>query len=111
MNVAIVQGRVKGAPDRRFSRDGTLLLSFDVLITVSDGPNRQVPVTWAGEEGCEPSIEAEMAVTVVGHVFRRFHRSGGQTLSRTDVRADKIVRGVGVRAQAAMDAVLQVHGP
>ena len=102
MNVAIVQGRVKGNTDRRSAQDGTLLLSFDVVVTVPDGPSQQVPVTWAGPDGREPTLEAGTLVTVVGHVFRRFYRSGGKTISRTDVRADRIIRGVGARASRAL---------
>lgn len=106
MNVAIVQGRVKGDPDRRSAQDGTLLLSFDVVVAVADGPNQQVPVTWAGPGGRAPTVDAGMTVTVVGKVLRRFYRSGGQTLSRTDVRAERVVRGVGVRASTAIDVAL-----
>lgn len=107
MNVAIVQGRVRGDADRRSAQDGTLLVSFDVVVTLADGPAQHVPVTWAGPDGRAPVIEADMLVTVVGHVLRRFYRSGAQTLSRTDVRADRVVRGVGSRAAAAMEAALQ----
>lgn len=110
MNVAIVQGRVKGEPDRRSAQDGTLLLSFDVIVTVVDRPSQQVPVTWAGPDGRAPTVEEGMSVTVVGHVLRRFYRSGGRTLSRTDVRADRVVRGVGARASSAMQAVLSESG-
>ena len=106
MNVAIVQGRVKGNTDRRSAQDGTLLISFDVVVTVSDGPSQQVPVTWVGPDGREPTVEAGMSVTVVGHVLRRFYRSGGKTMSRTDVRADRVIRGVGTRASSAIEAAL-----
>jgi hypothetical protein len=106
MNVAIVQGRVRGDVDRRSAHDGTLLISFDVVVTVSDGPSQQVPVTWIGPEGREPTVDAGMSVTVVGHVLRRFFRSGGKTMSRTDVRADRVIRGVGTRAATAIKAVL-----
>ncbi len=106
MNIAIVQGRVKGEPDRRSSQDGTLLLSFDVVVAVIDGPNQQVPVTWAGPDGRAPAVGDGMAVTVVGHVLRRFYRRGGQTFSRTDVRASKVVRGVGTRASTAIETAL-----
>jgi len=107
MNVAIVQGRVRGESDRRLLRDGTLLVSFDVVVSSSDGPDQQVPVTWAGAEGRAPMVEEGMLVTVVGRVLRRFYRSGGQTSSRTDVRADRVVKGAGARAVAAIEAALR----
>lgn len=107
MNVAIVQGRVRGEADRRSTQDGTLLVSFDVVVTSPDEPSQHVPVTWAGPDGRAPVVDADMLVTVVGHVLRRFYRSNGLTLSRTDVRADRVIRGVGSRAAAAMEAALR----
>jgi len=109
MNVAIIQGRVRAQPDRRTSHDGSLLLGFDVLVEPEEGPTQQVPVTWSGEEGEEPTLSEGARVTVVGHVLRRFYRTGGRTVSRTDVRADRIVRGVGARADAAIEAALAAH--
>lgn len=109
MNVAIVQGRVRSTPDRRSAQDGSLLLSFDVVVTADDGPSQQVPVTWAGPVGSAPTVEDGMVVTVVGRVLRRFYRSGGQTLSRTDVRAERVVRGAGSRAASAVGAALAPH--
>lgn len=106
MNVAIVQGRVHGEADRRTSRDGRLLVSFDVAVPGRDGPSLQVPVTWAGAPERAPSIHDGMLVTVVGCVFRRFYRSGGRTLSRTDVRADRVIRGAGTRAASAIETAL-----
>ncbi len=106
MNIAIVQGRVRGEMDRRTTQDGTLLVSFDVVVSVSDGPSQQVPVTWAGPDGRAPSIEDGVPVTVIGSVVRRFYRSGGQTRSRTDVRAERVIRGAGTRAKAAIEAAL-----
>lgn len=107
MNIAIVQGRVRGEPDRRMAKDGSLLLSFDVVVVVPDGPSQQVPVTWAGPKGREPAVEDELLVTVVGQVHRRFYRSGNQTMSRTDVRAQRIVRGAGARAVSAVEAAFE----
>lgn len=104
MNVAIVQGRVRNEPDRRSAQDGSLLLSFDVVVAADEGPSQQVPVTWAGPVGNAPTVAEGMVVTVVGHVLRRFYRSGGQTLSRTDIRAEKVVRGAGARAASAIGA-------
>lgn len=111
MNVAIVQGRVRGEPDRRSAQDGSLLLSFDIVVAAAEGPSQQVPVTWAGPVGNAPTVDDGMVITVVGHVLRRFYRSGGQTLSRTDVRAEKVVRGAGARAASAVGSALAPHVP
>lgn len=110
MNIAAVQGRVRTNPDRRKAQDGSLLLSFDVQVDVSGGAKQQVPVTWKGPERHAPTVEEGLAVTVVGPVIRRFYRSGGRTLSRTDVRATKVVRGFGTRADAAIDAAIRAAG-
>lgn len=106
MNVAIIQGRVRGEPDRRTTRDGMLLVSFDVVVTARDGPSQQVPVTWLGHADRAPTMEDGAMITVVGPVLRRFYRSGGQTMSRTDVRAERVVRGAGTRANAAIQTAL-----
>lgn len=116
MNIAVVQGRVRTEPDRRLASDGSLLLSFDVVVERSQGrspldaggvaaPNTigaQVPVTWNGGEAKAPRFAAGDLVTVVGSVHRRFYRRGGATVSRTDVRADRVVRGSGLRASRAI---------
>lgn len=109
MNIAIVQGRVRTEPDRRVQRDGSLMLSFDVLVEPGEGSTQQVPVTWSGPQGGEPTLTEGARITVVGHVLRRFYRTGGRTMSRTDVRASRIVRGVGARAEAAIAAGLAPH--
>lgn len=106
MNVAIVQGRVRSEPDRRTSGDGLLLVSFDVHVEGDHGPRQHVPVTWAGTPGSEPRLEVGAVVTVVGSVLRRFYRSGGRTTSRTDVRAERVIRGAGTRSRAAIEAAL-----
>lgn len=100
MNIAVVQGRIRTTPDRRVARDGSSLVSFDVVI---DGvPARQVPVTWAGPVGKEPAaIVAGRRVTIIGSVDRRFYRRAGATMSRTDVRAERVLTGTGQRATAS----------
>lgn len=101
MNFVVVQGRVRSEPVRREASDGTLLVSFDLRI--EESPSRHVPVTWRGAPSSEPTgIEEGRLLTVIGSVDRRFYRRGGTTVSRTDVRADRIVRGAGKRALTAL---------
>lgn len=109
MNIAVVQGTVKGELDRRSGRDGEVLVAFDVAVAVRDGPGQRVPITWAGPEGKVPAIENGVVVTIVGHVHRRFYQAAGRTTSRTDVRAERIVRGAGSRAAKAVASAFEEH--
>lgn len=108
MNVAVVQGRVRTAPDCRVARDGTLFVSFDVVI---DGvPSTQVPVTWTGPTGKVPKAIAEgKRVTIIGSVHRRFYRRGGATTSRTDVRAERVLSGMGQRTRRTAIAAIEAR--
>ena len=106
MNIAVVQGSVRTDPDCREARDGSLLVSFDLVIDGS--PRTQVPITWAGDAAAMPAAITEgQVLTVIGSVHRRFYRSGNATSSRTDVRAEQIVRGAGKRARAAVATALE----
>ena len=103
MNIVVVQGRVRAEPDRRVANDGSTIVSFDLVIDTA--PAHQVPVTWRGSPSQEPAgIEEDQLLTVVGSVDRRFYRRAGATVSRTDVRAERVVRGAGKRAAAAIAA-------
>lgn len=106
MNIAVVQGRVRTTPDRRMARDGSLLVSFDVMI---DGaPETQVPVTWSGPSSKVPTVIGQGAlVTVIGSVRRYFYRRGGATTSRTDVLADRVLAGTGQRSTAAVKKAIE----
>jgi hypothetical protein len=117
MNIAVVQGRVRDVPDQRVASDGSLLVSFDVIVeqasqtppsraSASEAVGTQVPVTWKGSQAKVPAISQGDMVTVVGTVHRRFYRRSGATVSRTDVRARRIIRGSGVRASRAIADVV-----
>ena len=109
MNIAVVQGIVRAEPDCREARDGSLVVSFDLVI--GGVPRTQVPITWMGDAASKPAAIAEgQTLTVIGSVHRRFYRSGGTTSSRTDVRAERIVRGSGKRAEAAVAAAFDAAG-
>ena len=72
----------------------------------------QVPITWKGLPSDEPpGIEIGKTLTVIGAVDRRFYRRGGATVSRTDVRAVRVVRGAGKRAEAAIRAAWEAAMP
>ena len=73
-NLVVLQGHVSSEPRRRDLPSGTQLLQLEVT-TPGDGAQLSVPVVWF-----EPTREFAPAdeVTVVGHVRRRFYRTGGR---------------------------------
>jgi single-strand DNA-binding protein len=86
-NLVVLQGHVSSEPRRRDLPSGTTMLQIEIT-TPGDGALLSVPVVWF-----EPTRDFAPAdeVTVLGHVRRRFYRTGGVTHSRTEVVADQIV--------------------
>jgi single-strand DNA-binding protein len=86
-NLVVLQGHVSSEPRRRDLPSGTTMLQIEIT-TPGDGALLSVPVVWF-----EPTRDFAPAdeVTVLGHVRRRFYRTGGVTHSRTEVIADQIV--------------------
>jgi single-strand DNA-binding protein len=86
-NLVVLRGHVSSEPRRRDLPSGTTMLQIEVT-TPGDGALLSVPVVWF-----EPTRDFAPAdeVTVLGHVRRRFYRTGGVTQSRTEVVADQIV--------------------
>ncbi len=105
MNVAIVQGTVRGHPDIVELEGALTRIGFDV-----DTSAGLVPVTWQGPTRRRPTVRPDRAVTVVGAVQKRFYRRAGTTVSRTDVVAIRIVAGVGVRADEAISRAVASLG-
>jgi single-strand DNA-binding protein len=86
-NLVVLQGHVSSEPRRKDLPSGTTLLQLEVT-TRGEGGLLSVPVVWF-----EPTRDFAPAdeVTVLGHVRRRFYRTGAVTQSRTEVVADYIV--------------------
>jgi single-strand DNA-binding protein len=89
-NVAVVQGVLSGAPRRRELPSGSEIVQLDVT-TKGEAGSSSVPVSWFEPGALASSLQQGDAVVVVGHVHRRFFRSGGATQSRTDVVARRVV--------------------
>jgi single-strand DNA-binding protein len=86
-NLVVLQGHVTSEPRSRELPSGTTLLQIEVT-TSGDGGLLSVPVVWFDpKRDFAPSDD----VTVLGHVRRRFYRTGGGTQSRTEVVAESIV--------------------
>ncbi len=88
-NLAVVLGRLSSDPAERVLPSGTRLTNYEVTVSSADGPAETVPVVLFDVLG--PKVAAGDGVLVVGRVRRRFFRSGGVTVSRTEVVADHVV--------------------
>ena len=89
-NVAIVQGRLSGAPRRRELPSGSVLVELDVT-TRGEGGSRSVPVAWFDPGALGTTLQEGDEVVVVGYVRRRFFRTAATTQSRTEVVAQRVV--------------------
>jgi single-strand DNA-binding protein len=86
-NLVVLHGHVSSEPRRKDLPSGTTLLQIGIT-TPGDAGLLSVPVVWF-----EPTRDFAPAeeVMVLGHVRRRFYRTGNATQSRTEVVADWIV--------------------
>lgn len=93
-NVAVVIGRLTADPVLRELASGTVVADLSVTTSAPRGPSPgvstakvSVPVAWHNPGKVVHRLQADQTVLVVGHVARRFFRSGGQLASRTEVVA------------------------
>src|SRR4051794_37503218 len=108
MNLVILRGAVARPPESRELRTGEVVVEYDVNVPGRAGASTEgVPVVWFSPPATAASIEPDTEVVVVGRVRRRFFRSGGSTLSRTEVVADKVipVRRAKAAERAVVDAL------
>mgnify|MGYP003701332339 CR=1 FL=1 len=89
MNVVVLQGALARPAQERELPSGDRLVAFEVTTRTADGVAATVPVVWMGGPAC-PWDEGE-GVVVVGHVRRRWFKTGGVTQSRTEVLASQVV--------------------
>lgn len=95
LNMAVIIGTMTNEPVHRELADGTLIVQFDVRTSI-DVDDRtatiSVPVAWR-----DPTTAAVGALTpgtvviATGRVERRFFRSGGATLTRTELIAERCI--------------------
>jgi single-strand DNA-binding protein len=90
-NVAVVQGRLSGAPRRRELPSGSVLVELDVT-TRGEAGSRSVPVAWFDADSLADSLQEGEEVVVLGYVRRRFFRVAAATQSRTEVVAVRVLR-------------------
>lgn len=96
-NVALLRGWLSSAPRRRELPSGSVVVELDVTTRGERGAT-SVPVAWFDPGSNVEALAEGDEVIVVGHVRRRFYRSGSLTQSRTEVVAQRVVPA-GRRAQ------------
>lgn len=105
MNIVVLCGHVVDEPSERALADGSSRWSFDLATSVerSDGPPERVvvPVVVSAAAELSSCVRAGRELVVVGRVRRRFFRSGGVTVSRTEVAALELVEVTRRRPLAA----------
>lgn len=110
-NLVLVRGVLSSAPVRRTLPNGSDIVQIEVTTRDTDGVARSVPVIVHEPRGKDDFTGWEVGteVVVAGSVVRRFFRSGGGTVSRTEVVAARVVRGSQVaRVDKLLDEVTRV---
>ncbi len=104
-NIVILRGKMSRAPEHRALASGSVLLTADVTVRPVEGQADTVPVVWFDPPERALRFDEGDDVVAVGRVRRRFFRSGGATLSRTEVVVSSIVSA---RAPARIRAAIAV---
>ena len=90
-NIVILRGHLSRVPEHRALASGSALLSADLTVRPADGPTETIPLVWFDPPDRALRLDQGDDVVAVGRVRRRFFRSGGATLSRTEVVVSAIV--------------------
>lgn len=95
INLAVVRGTLTNDPTHRELAGGDTVVSFDVATAVERGgtvSTVSIPVAWRNPTAAAvDALEPGAQVVVTGRVERRFFRSGGATMTRTELVADRCV--------------------
>ncbi len=105
LNVTVVRGCLsRPAEERVLPAHGRRVVGLDLTVR-REGADRadSVPVVWHDPPAAAASLDVGDEVVVIGHVARRFFRTGGLTQSRTEVVAHTVVP---VRSAKKVEAAL-----
>lgn len=91
MNIVVLAGELSSAPQVRELPSGDSLVTYEVTTRNIDNKAESVPVVWFQAPASAADLDPHEPVVVTGRVRRRFFRSGGATVSRTEVVADAVV--------------------
>jgi single-strand DNA-binding protein len=106
MNIVILRGVLSRPPEERELPSGDRIVTYEVTVAAPDGRSETVPVVWS-PPASGGWWDAGQVVVVTGRVRRRFFRAGGATQSRTEVVAERVVRGGDARrARRAVEQAL-----
>jgi hypothetical protein len=107
MNHVVVQGTVSSEVARLQLESGDVLLRFTVRAPGPDDRQQALPVVWVGPARRAPrAVEGEV-VLLCGSLQRRFFRGARGVESRTEIRAEQVLRRpTGARRQRVLDAVV-----
>ncbi len=90
-NIVILRGRLTRTPEHRVLASGSVLLTADVTVRPPEGQADTVPVVWFDPPERALRFDQGDDIVAVGRVRRRFFRSGGATVSRTEVVVTTLV--------------------
>ncbi|MDX2378840.1 MAG: hypothetical protein QNM02_03680 [Acidimicrobiia bacterium] len=103
INVVVLRGAVKGEPVERILPSGGVVVQFDIGSRL-EGGSCTAPISMTDPPPAVRDVITDgAAVIVLGGIRRRFFRVGGQTQSRTEVVATRVVP---VRRRAAIRRLL-----
>ncbi|MDH4169386.1 MAG: single-stranded DNA-binding protein [Acidimicrobiia bacterium] len=104
LNLAVVAGVVSRSPRWRTLPSGDVLLHMEVRTQRAGERADTVPVAVFGPSRALERLREGSEVVVLGRVQRRFFTAGGQTRSRTQITADRVVpAGHGRRAASLLE--------
>ena len=103
VNLAVVRGRCSSPAEVRVLPSGQVVATLQVTTRAeAEAAARSVPVAVWNPPAWVESLDEGAEVVVVGHVRRRFWRSGAATASRVEVEAAAIARGTDKRRVRAL---------
>ncbi|MDW3218784.1 MAG: hypothetical protein R8F63_09240 [Acidimicrobiales bacterium] len=100
INIAVLRGVLAADAHLTELADGRTVHNFEVR---ADGA--AVPIAWYDAKR-PPRLLAGQDVVVAGRVRRRWFRAGGGSQSRTEVVAQRVVKGGSARADRVVEAAL-----
>ena len=100
MNTVVLQGTLSSDPRTKTLPSGDVLVSYEVTTEPAAGA-ASAPIAWINPSR-PPAVSAGDEVVVVGHVRRRFFRTGGGAASRTEVVASIVARPGSARVRRAV---------
>jgi hypothetical protein len=90
MNIAVVRGVVLREPQERTLANGQKVVSLDVNVSYDDRPNENLEVVWVDPPRNLVVPRQGNEIFAVGRVRRRFFKTPGGVVSRTEVVADDV---------------------